>query len=136
MKRHILATLGYIVATFVIQGLSHFLVFARHYAGQTILRAEPSFALGFASMVIQGAVLSYVFGTSRLNSGRLFDAVKTAWLFGLFLVSYIALAEAGKYAVPDVLSWIGVEAASGLVQFTLAGMLLWLAHRGSQGEAR
>jgi hypothetical protein len=62
----------------------------------------------------------------------LFESVKVAWLFGLFLVSYIALAEAAKYSVPNISEWIGVEFLVGFVQFTLAGTFLGLAHRKSK----
>jgi hypothetical protein len=129
MKRHILFIFGYIFVSFLVQGTSHFALFAQHYAEVSILRHEPNFALGFASMVIQGAILSGVFMGSRFNNGKLMDAVRFAWLFGAFLVSYIALAEAGKYSVPSVASWFVVEAGAGAVQFTLAGVILGLVNR-------
>jgi len=129
MKRHILSVLGYIFATFLVQGLSHFLVFKGHYAHIAILRAQPNFALGFASMVIQGVVLSFVFAGSRFDTGRLRDAIVFACLFGAFLVSYIALAEAGKYNVPSVVSWAVVETSVGFVQYTVIGTVLAVAHR-------
>jgi hypothetical protein len=49
---------------------------------------------------------------------------------GAVLGSYIALAEAGKYAVTDVGSWFVVEAGAAAVQFTVFGLLLGLIHRG------
>ncbi len=56
-------------------------------------------------------------------------AVFFAWLVGGILVSYAALAEAGKYSVPAVGSWIAVEVGAGFVQFTLYGALLGWVHR-------
>jgi hypothetical protein len=129
MKRHILFMLGYIFVSFLVQGTSHFALFAEHYAEVSILRHEPNFVLGFASMVIQGAILTGIFAGSRFNNGKLMDAVRFSWLFGAFLVSYIALAEAGKYSVPSVGSWFAVEAGAGAVQFTLAGLVLGLVNR-------
>ena len=129
MKRHILSVLGYIFATFLVQGMSHFVVFSAHYAGISLLRPEPNFALGVSSMVIQGIILSVVFAGSDFDTGKLVDAIVFAWLFGAFLVSYIALAEAGKYNVPVVSSWIAVETGVGFVQFTLIGILVGLVHR-------
>jgi len=52
MLKHILAVAGYIVATFATQALSHFVVFKAHYDAMTIMKPDPSFALGIASMVI------------------------------------------------------------------------------------
>ncbi len=132
MKQHILTILGYVVATLATQATSHFVVFAQHYAAVTHLKAEPVFPLGLLSMVIQGAVLSFVFANSRFAKDSLTNAIKVAWLFGAFLISYIALAEAAKYSVPSVATWIAVEIAVGLVQFTLIGIVLWLPHRAHQ----
>lgn len=126
--KHILSILGYIVATFAAQATSHFVVFSEHYAVVAHIKAEPIFVLGLLSMIIQGSVVSFVFANSRFAERTLVDAIKFAWLFGAFLVSYIALAEAAKYSVPNVSSWIAVEIAVGAVQFTLVGVALWLAH--------
>lgn len=131
MKQHLLTVLGYVVATFAVQGAAHFAVFPQHYATLGIMRAQPNFALGFSSMLIQGTILSVVFSRSRYAAESLAGALKIAWMFGLFLLSYIALAEAGKYAIADIPAWTAVELSSGLVQFTLIGVFLWLAHRPS-----
>jgi len=129
MLKHILAVAGYIIATFATQALSHFVVFKAHYDAMTIMKPDPSFALGIASMIIQGTVLSLVYAGSRFSGEGLTGALRLSWLLGAFLVSYIALAEAAKYAVPSIPAWIGVEALAGAVQFTLAGVLLWWAHQ-------
>ena len=131
MKQHVLTVLGYVVATFAVQGTAHFALFAQHYAAIGILRPQPDFALGFSSMLIQGTILSVVYAHSRYAGERLAGALKLAWLFGLFLLSYIALAEAGKYTIGSIPSWIAVELSSGFVQFSLIGVFLWLAHRSA-----
>ncbi|SRR5712692_10043963 len=128
MRRHTLTVLGYIVATFFTQATSHFVIFAQHYAAIPIMKAEPIFALGFTTMIIQGSVLTYVFANSRFAGGSRMDAVRFAWLVGAFLVSYIVLGEPAKYSVPSIPAWIAVEAGVGFVQYTLFGILLGLAH--------
>ena len=128
MKRHILSVLGFVVASFFTQATSHFVIFAQHFAAVPIMRADTIFPLGFATMIIQGSVLSYVFANSRFAGGSRMDAVRFAWLFGAFGVSYAALGEAAKYNVPSIPSWIAVETGVGFVQFTLAGLFLSLAH--------
>ena len=131
MKRHAFAVLGYLVATFATQALSHFLIFASHYAQVSYLKAEPIFPLGLSSMLVQGAILSFVYTRSRFIDHGIKGAVVCAWLFGAFLVSYIALAEAAKYSVPNAWTWIAVETGVGFFQFSLAGMLLGWAHAGA-----
>jgi hypothetical protein len=136
MGKHILTVIGYIAATFATQATSHFLLFTQHYSAVSHIKAEPIFALGFTSMIVQGTVLSIVFANSKFIGRSIFHAVVLAWLFGAFLVSYIGLAEAAKYAVPSVPSWIGVEFLVGSVQFTIAGVFLGLAHRRGEGGSR
>src|SRR5437879_4927033 len=68
MKKHVLAVTAYLIATFATQALSHFVVNVEHYAAVTFMRAEPIFALGVASMVIQGTIFSYLY--SRMSAQR------------------------------------------------------------------
>lgn len=131
MNKHTMSVVGYIAATFITQAASHFVLFKAHYAAVSWIKPDPVFAFGFASMIIQGAILSFVYGYSTFKTRGLAGAICLAWLFGAFLVSYIALGEAAKYVVPSMGAWIGVETLSGVIQFTIAGLLLWLAHNRS-----
>ena len=128
MKKHLLAVLGYLFASFGIQASSHFGVFASHYAEVTFQRTEPIFAFGVLSMLIQGTILSWAHQRFQINTLR--DSLRLCWAFGLFLVSYIGLAEAAKYNIPSIPSWIGIEFLVGFFQFSLAGVFLNLAHAG------
>lgn len=115
--------------------MSHFGVNAAHYAAVTYLRAQPILALGVLSMLIQGRIMSYLYAhppESGRSTGR---TVVFAWLVGSILVSYEALAEAAKYSVPSVASWIAVEPAAGCVQFTLYGALLACVYRARWPQA-
>jgi len=129
MKKHLLAVLAYLAATFIIQAVSHFVVNAGHYAAVAHIRKEPIFPLGILSMLIQGSVLSYLYKRTVTDGRSISDAVRFAWLAGAFLISYIALAEAAKYSVPAVASWIAVEAIAGFAQFTFYGVLLSFIYR-------
>jgi len=135
MRQHLLAILAYVVATFATQAVSHFGVNAAHYAAVTYLRAQPLFALGILSMLIQGSIMAYLYAQLPGAGRSIGHAVCFAWLVGGILVSYEALAEAGKYTVPALGSWIAVEAAAGVVQFTLYGALLGWVHRARVPEA-
>lgn len=136
MRRYFLAVLAYIVATFATQAISHFAVNVDHYAAVAHIRDEPILPLGLLSMLVQGAVLAFLYGRMVGSAGSLRRAVGFAWLAGAFLVSYIALGEAGKYTVPGIRSWIGVEVAAGFVQFTFYGILLGLVYRETELSRR
>src|SRR2546422_10479977 len=100
MRKHVLAVLAYVVATFGAQAVSHFGVNAAHYAAVTYLRAQPIFVLGVLSMLIQGSIMSYLYAHLSESWQSTGHAVLFAWLVGGILVSYEALAEAAKYSVP------------------------------------
>jgi hypothetical protein len=129
MTKHALAVAAYLVATFATQALSHFVLSVEHYAAVTFMRAEPIFALGVASMVIQGTILSYLYSRMSVPRRSIGHSVGFSWLAGSVLVSYITLAEPAKYVVPDVASWIAVELLAGFVQFTAFGVLLGFVYR-------
>lgn len=129
MKKHLLAVLAYVVATFGTQAPSHFLVFADHYTAVTYLRKETLFQFGVLAMLIQGVVLSVLYARFPGGKNMTRSALGFSWLMGAFLVSYTACAEAAKYTVPSVASWIAVELAVGLVQFTVFGLLLGRIYR-------
>ena len=135
MRKHLLAVLAYVVATFATQAASHFGVNAAHYAAVTYLRAQPIFVLGVLSMLIQGSIMSYLYAHLSESWQSTGHAVLFAWLVGGILVSYEALAEAAKYSVPSVTSWIAVEVAAGFVQFTLFGALLGWVYRARVRQA-
>ncbi|HKC41191.1 MAG TPA: hypothetical protein VKC15_16740 [Gemmatimonadales bacterium] len=124
-----LTVLAYVVTTFAVQGASHFGINTAHYAAIPIMRTEPVIAMGIASMVIQGLILAMLFPAVVGRAATVWDGVKFSWTLGAFLASYILGAEAGKYAIPSIPSWIAVEGSVAFVQYTLFGILLGLIHR-------
>jgi len=120
-------TFAYVVCTFAVQAISHFVIFKDHYAAVTFLRPDPVFALGVLSMLTQGLILSYLY----LRHGSAAKPLLRGWRFGVlagaFFASYSILAEPAKYAVPNMASWMMVEAIAGFFQFSLFGLALgWL----------
>lgn len=133
MKRHALAVLAYMVATFSTQATSHFVVNAEHYARVSYIRKETIFPLGILAMLIEGAILTFLYGSWRAQGGRA-ASMTFSWLAGALIVSYCAFAEAAKYSVPSVPSWIAVELGAGFVQYTAYGLLLGLVYDYRLGE--
>jgi hypothetical protein len=129
MLKSSLSAVAYVVVTIGVQAVSHFGVAASHYAAVSFLRPEPIAVLGIVASAIQGAALTYLFQRTRLPGTGILPALAFSWVAGAILVSYIALVEPAKYAVPSVAAWIAVELGFGFVQFTLFGLLLALIHR-------
>lgn len=129
MKAMVLGVLAYVVATFATQAVSHFGLNVDHYAQVEYLRKEPIFAFGFLAMIVQGVVMVSLYSQLIQPRHTMLHALRFAWVMGAFLASYIAFAEAAKYTVPSVASWIGVELSAAAIQFTLFGVLLHFAFR-------
>jgi len=120
----VLTVAAYVVVTLAVQAASHFSIHAAHYAAVAFMRPQAIAALGILAAVLQGVVLAYLAPRLRLPGPPVIQALIFAWATGVFLVSYLALVEPAKYAVPSAQGWLAVELSSGFVQFTLFGLVL------------
>lgn len=129
MVTHLLSMVAFMVVSFAVQGLNHFVINKAHYDQIDFARAEPVLLLGFLAMIIQGLVLSFAM-TKIVTSGSFFkDGLLVSLAFGLFLASYIALAEPAKYAAPSIASWFLTEGLASTIQFLVFGGVLGWVHR-------
>lgn len=136
MKRILLGTVAYVLATFATQGVSHFTINRAHCAAVTFMRPEPVFALGVLSMIIQGVILTYLYPIYARGASNWKKGLGYGILLGAFFVSYLALAEPAKFQVPAILPWTAVESVTGLAQFGLFGLILGGMHRKNADEPR
>jgi len=127
-KKLFLGILAFVVVSFAVQFMSHFVINERHFSEIGFMRQEPIMALGIVTMLIQGAVLSYVYSILSSNGSSIAKGLTYGLLMGVFLVSYVALVEPSKYAVPSVIQWISVEGIAGLLQFSLFGLLIGMLY--------
>ena len=135
MKKFIFTILTFIGVSFVIQALSHFVINTDHYASVSFMREPQIIPLGILTMVIQGAILAYLYPLFYRGESTVKEGLKFGLVMGVFLVSYIALVEPAKYIAPSVILWIAVEGIVGIVQFSIFGMLIGLIH-GRAGDSR
>ena len=123
-KSMVFGILAFIVVSFFVQALSHFVIYKEHFSGITFMRAEPIMALGIFTMLIQGIILTHLYRLIPKAGHPILHGLKYGLLMGVFFVSYIAFVEPSKYMAPSILSWILVEGVAGLTQFSLFGVLL------------
>lgn len=128
MLKHFLSVLGFMIVSFSIQGLNHFVLNTTHYESIDFARAHPIMALGILAMLIQGSILTFAMTKLTNLDTRIRDGLVISLTFGLFLAAYIVLAEPAKYAAPSLASWMITEAIASLTQFTIFGFLLGLIH--------
>ena len=129
MAKHLLAVLAFIIVTFGVQGLNHFVINKDYYASIDFARAEPVMILGFVSMITQGLILTLALSKIAPNGATIKDGLVVSLAFGLFLAVYIAVAEPAKYAAPSISSWFITEGLTSTVQFLLFGVLLGFIHQ-------
>jgi hypothetical protein len=128
MKNVVLGTVSFIIVSFILQALSHFVINTEHYASVDFVRNEPILWMGVLTMVIQGSILSYLFPKVSLHKNVIKNGLFFGISIGIFFVSYIAMVEPSKYAVENVTNWFLVESMVGLTQFALFGICLGVIH--------
>ncbi|MEH6474558.1 MAG: hypothetical protein V7727_02660 [Sneathiella sp.] len=131
MTKHILTIIAFIIVTFTVQGLSHFVINKAHFDAISFARAEPIMALGFLVMLIEGAVISGALSSWMGPNVTIKNSLIVSYAFGLFLGSYIAFTEPAKYEVVSIGSWVAVEGLASLIQFGVFGILMGLIHKNS-----
>lgn len=127
--KHILSVIGFMIVTFAVQGLNHFVINEAYYANIDFARPEPVMALGFLTMIVQGSILSFALGYIAPIGATMKDGFKISLSYGLFLAAYIAWAEPAKYAAPSIPGWMLTEGLASTIQFTIFGLLLGFIHR-------
>lgn len=126
-----LGVAAYLVPTFLIAYVWHLVVFAPTYDALRIYRPDPVIPLGFASMVIQGALFSWAY--PRLFPARGRAIIGPGLGYGLALAvlswSFTTLAFAAKHGMTSVPLFVELETGFTLLQFAIVGPLIALAHR-------
>ena len=122
----LLSWLAYLVITFAMGFVWHLVAFKALYAKLGIYSRldDPIIPLGITAMLIQGAVLAYLFPIVAKNGGWVLEGVKFGLLMGLFIASSAVFAEAAKQRVSSLPTWLVLESVYYAIQFTLSGLAI------------
>lgn len=127
IPRFILTALAYIIPTMFLGYTWHLIIFKDYYDSLGIYnRVEPIIPLGFASMIIQGLIIAYLYPYFPKNKSSITTAIKFSLVMGLFLYSVSTLANGAKINVTSMQNWIFIQTAFHLLQFVIAGLLIGL----------
>lgn len=122
MKKFLLATAFYSIVTMIHGFTWHFNFFPELYAQLGVYNRDPPIIpLGFASMVIQGIVLAYLYPLWYRGGSPIFEGIKFGLILGVFLFSVSTLAVGAKIHVSSIPLWLGIQSLFHLIQFGLAG---------------
>ena len=125
---HLATVVGFMLVSFLVQGVSHFALNKEHYGAIDFVRKDSNVPMGLAVMIFQGVIFSIALSAWKPDVVTMMDGFSVSYAFGFFLAAYIAVVEPAKYKVPNVGRWIRVEASASAVQFTLFAPILVLAH--------
>ena len=132
-----LATLGYLVPTFVLGYTWHFWLFPGVYEALGIYnRPDPIIPLGVLSMLVQGVIMAYLYRFFQRGDRPVARGIWFGLLMGTFLFSVSTLANAAKMMVTSMGTWLLVQTAFHVIQFVVAGALIGLAYGKRPAPAR
>ena len=122
--------LAYLVITFAMGFVWHLVIFKELYAKLGIFTRidDPIIPLGFTAMLIQGAVLAYLYPLIAKSGSPISEGLKFGLLMGLFIASSAVIAEAAKQRVSSLPTWLVVESAYYAIQFSLSGIAIALIY--------
>lgn len=121
---------AYLLVTFAMGYVWHLVLFKDLYAKLAIFSRldDPIVPLGFASMLIQGAVLAYLYPFIARAGNPVIEGLRFGLIMGLFIASSAVLAEAAKQRVTSLPLWLMVESVYYTIQFSLCGLAIAFVH--------
>ena len=125
-KSTIYGTLAYTFTTFPLAVIWHVVLFKSEYEAFGYFDGEPSFSLGFITILIQGLVLSFLFPFIKFSGSSLKCALKYSAVLGVFFWTSHVLALLAKQTMPNPLSFALMESFYLLMQFGIYGFFLGL----------
>jgi hypothetical protein len=130
-RRFWLGVAAYVIPTFPIAFVWHLVLFEQKYRALAIYRDDLIIPFGFASMIVQAVILSWVF--PRVFDGSGGSILKEGLLYGLgaglLSWSFTTLAVAAKHPMTSISDYVVLETAFTILQFAVVGPLIALAWR-------
>ena len=120
----LLGTFAYVAVAFPLAVVWHMKIFREKYMRWQYFGEDVMPALGLASMLVQGVVLSYGYSVLSADHSSLRTGVSYALLMGTFLWSAHVLATMGKNSKVRHLEFFVMETVYLAIQFAAYGALI------------
>lgn len=117
-------TIAYTIGTFTLAVLWHVVLFKSSYDAFGYFEGEPSFALGFLTILIQGLTLSVLYHCFSFSAEGLRGSMKFVFLVGLFFWTSHVLAFLAKQEIAMPWKFLGMETFYLGIQFAFFGFML------------
>lgn len=128
-KKSLLATLGYTISTFTVAVLWHVVLFEEQYLSFNYIDGDPNFLLGFLSILIQGAILSFLYPYTNFEGKNSKKAMKYVGVIGLFFWTSHVLAFIAKEPMQNAPLFFAMESFYLILQFGFYGIILGHIHK-------
>ena len=132
-SKFVSAAAAYLAVTFLSAFGWHVVLFSDVYRAAGV-RGEPMFALGIGAILIQAVVVAHLYPRLSGTGTAASEGLKFGLLLGLLMGSYGALAEAAKFDVGSVASWVFYEGIYFVLQFALAGIAVGLVYGSRRSQ--
>ena len=117
-------TLAYLFVTFPLAVFWHMKIFREKYMRWQYFGEDVKPALGFASMLVQGAVLSYGYSVLNVDHSAILSGIGYSFLMGFFLWSAHVLAAMGKSSKVRHIEFFVMETVYLAIQFGIYGVAI------------
>lgn len=124
IKLVLIGTVTYSIVTFPLAAIWHAVLFRSLYDRFGYFEGDPSFALGFLTILLQGIILSLLYSRLSLSGGGIAKGLTFAMALGVFFWTSHVLAFVAKQSVRDAPSFVLIESAYLVIQFGLFGILI------------
>jgi hypothetical protein len=131
-KPVLLGTAAYTLVTFPIAVLWHVVLFADMYGSFAYIEGEPKFLVGFATILLQGFILSWLYPRVAFSGSASVRGLKFATAVGLFFWTSHVLAFVAKNQMTSYGLFITMESIYLAIQFGVFGLLIGRIYRLSE----
>ena len=125
-----LGTVAYTIGTFSLAVFWHIVLFEERYLSFGYFEGEPSFVIGFVTILLQGVILSALFPMVKLAGTGILRGLKFALIIGVFFWTSHVLAFVAKQSIEGTMLFIAMETLYLGMQFGLFGLLIGFIYRG------
>jgi hypothetical protein len=131
-----LGTLAYLAITFPFALVWHLFLFKDTYERlEYFSRKDPIVVLGFAAILVQGVILSFIYPFLCRGKSVIAGASTFALVMGGYHWTMHVLAAAAKHRIEPLTTWFGLETFYLAIQFIAGGFVLALIYRTSSKQA-
>ncbi|MFG5384481.1 hypothetical protein [Yoonia sp. R2-816] len=131
-----IAFVGAFLITACIAVFWHVVLFEQQFLGLGVYTRmdEPLYFYGVTAWALEALALVLVYFLTDWRNGSMLDALKVAWLMGLFAAASSLFGVAAKVRIDDLILWFLLTGGFIVLHTTLLGLWLGFVSIRARGE--